>query len=300
MTGKKKIQLKRKKTWYYCKHIVCSKRYSSRASRHAHSKKCNKLLGSPLKKAKQVSGGFKCRYCSCKYKLQSSIYRHQKSSCNAARALSGKQSIKKAQKKEPLRFVCDMCNHRFDHKGKLDIHKANRHKTVPSYECNKCGRPFLRSDHYKKHKDKCQGMFTPSFTASDNCTDEQNDINQGDFTPSFISDTAPGSNSHLCELAPPADDSMNCNIDFSRNSELSLVELVDDWPIRLEHLKYHLASPFHLIHHVHLVHHDHLVFQQDLEYHSALVVHVHLLHQLYQQVVALQEDLEYQRLHATI
>ena len=63
-------------------------------------------------------------------------------------------------------------------------------------------------------------MFTPSFTASDNCTDEQNDINQDDFTPSFISDTAPGSASYLCELAPPADDSMNCNIDFSRNSEL--------------------------------------------------------------------------------
>ena len=61
--------------------------------------------------------------------------------------------------------------------GKLDKHKANRHKIFPSYECNKCGRRFLRSDHYKKHKENCQGMFTQSFTASDNCTDEQSDIN---------------------------------------------------------------------------------------------------------------------------
>ena len=56
-----------KKTWYYCKHIGCNKRYSSHASRHAHSEKCNKLLGSPLKKANQVSGGFKCCYCSCQF-----------------------------------------------------------------------------------------------------------------------------------------------------------------------------------------------------------------------------------------
>ena len=37
------------------------------------------------------------------------------------------------------------------------------------------------------------------------------------------------------------------------------VELVDDGPIHLEHLKYHLEFHFLLVHQVHLVHHDHLI-----------------------------------------
>ena len=138
-------------------------------------------MGSPLKKAKSVSGGYKCHYCYHTFKAQSSVYRHQKTDCNAAHILSGKTPITKGKKKDPMRFTCEICTHAFDRQGKLDIHRKTQHTNTPRYECGKFGRSFSRADHYGKHENKCNyhtSSSFPSFINSFNETDEsiQNNV----------------------------------------------------------------------------------------------------------------------------
>lgn len=108
---------------HLCRNVGCIKKYSSTSARAVHERKCNKPKGSPRKKAKKVDDFYYCRYCRKQFKIQTSVYRHQKV-CNAARVLNGKRPIMK--KKKTKIYRCHICSKVFDRQGKLEKH-VNSH-----------------------------------------------------------------------------------------------------------------------------------------------------------------------------
>ena len=117
---------------------------------------------SPKKKAihfskSDVSKVFKCRYCKKPFNQRSSLSRHQRDDCNAARLLSGKEA-KPARKARKTLFHCQVCNKTFQNKRKFDLQSMVHQRT--KYNCSCCGKEIKRADHLESHEKKCCHLVT--------------------------------------------------------------------------------------------------------------------------------------------